>query len=113
MPPKKQLSTNQIEIMRGGVAAGLRWDEAAMRSQARPREVKLGPMPPSYAPSLALALAPDGRLLAVGRGERIVIHDTSATNFPVVASFGAHPEAVRALAGTRTACGWPAALTGS
>ncbi len=98
MPPKKQLSTNQIEIMREWIADGLRWDEAAIRSEGRRPEAKLRPMPPSYVPSLALALAPDGRLLAVGRGERVVIHDTSATNFPVVASFGAHSEAVRALA---------------
>jgi WD40 repeat protein len=98
MPPKKQLSTNQIEIVRRWIAEGVKWDEAAMRGEKPVREVKLEPLPPGRAPVVALALAPDGRLLAIGRGQRILVHDTLATNFPVVADFEAHRDAVRALA---------------
>ena len=98
MPPKKQLSTNQIEIVRRWIAEGMKWDEAALRGEKRVREVKLESLPSGHAPALAVALAPDGRLLAIGRGQRIVVHDTLATNFPVVADFEAHRDAVRALA---------------
>ena len=98
MPPKKQLSTNQIEIVRRWIADGVKWDEAAMRGEKPVREVKLESLPPGRAPVVALALAPDGRLLAIGRGQRIVVHDTLATNFPVVADFAAHRDVVRALA---------------
>ncbi len=97
MPPKKQLSTNQIEIVRRWIAEGVKWDEAAMRGEKPVREVKLESLPPGRAPVVTLALAPDGRLLAIGRGQRIVVHDTQATNFPVVADFEAHRDAVRAL----------------
>ena len=98
MPPKKQLSTNQIEIVRRWIAEGVKWDEAAMRGEKPVREVKLEALPPGHAPVVTLALAPDGRLLAIGRGQRIVVHDTLVTNFPVVADFEAHRDAVRALA---------------
>ncbi len=98
MPPKKQLSTNQIEIVRRWIAEGAKWDEAALRGEKRVREVKFESLPAKYAPSVAVALAPDGRLLALGRGARIVVHDTLATNFPVVADFEAHRDVVRALA---------------
>jgi len=98
MPPKKQLSTNQIDLVRRWIMEGAKWDEAALRGERRIREPKLESLPATYTPSLAVALAPDGRLLAVGRGQRIVVHDTLATNFPVVADFEAHRDVVRALA---------------
>src|SRR6185503_1481441 len=98
MPPKKQLTTNQIEIVRRWIAGGLKWDEAAWRGEPRARDVKLESLPPGHTPTLALALAADGRLLAVGRGNRIVVYDTLGTNFPVIADFSAHRDEVRALA---------------
>ncbi len=98
MPPKKQLSTNQIEIVRRWIAEGVKWDDAALRGEKRVREVTLEALPPGRAPVVTLALALDGRLLAIGRGQRIVVHDTLATNFPVVADFEAHRDSVRALA---------------
>lgn len=98
MPPKKQLSTNQIETVRRWIADGLKWDEASLQGRRPPREVVLETPPAIHQPTLALALAPDGRLLALGRGQRIVIHDTLATNLPVIADFEAHRDVVRALA---------------
>jgi len=98
MPPKKQLATNQIELVRRWIVGGLKWDEAALRGEARARDVKLEALPPGHAPTLALALAADGRWLAAGRGNRIVVYDTLKTNFPVVADFEAHRDEVRALA---------------
>jgi WD40 repeat protein len=47
---------------------------------------------------LAITLSPDGEKLAVGRGGSVVIHDASQTNFPVLAQFEAHRDAVQALA---------------
>lgn len=98
MPPQQQLAASEIEVIRRWIAQEMPWNEAALRGQTRFREVVLESLPPGYQPCLALALAPDGRMLAVGRGHRIVLHDTSLTNFPVVTSFAAHRDAVRALA---------------
>ncbi|HEY0552407.1 MAG TPA: c-type cytochrome domain-containing protein, partial [Verrucomicrobiae bacterium] len=98
MPPKKQLSTNQIELMRRWIAAGAAWDENALAKASAPREVSLGSLPASYQPVFALALSPDGQRLAIGRGNRLLIHDISATNFPVGAEVEAHRDAVRSLA---------------
>jgi mono/diheme cytochrome c family protein len=98
MPPKKQLSTNQIELMRRWVAAGAPWDENALAKAAAPREVSLGSLPASYQPVFALALSPDGQRLAIGRGNRILIHELSATNFPISAEVEAHRDVVRSLA---------------
>src|SRR5436190_5271487 len=47
---------------------------------------------------MALAVSPDGKRLAVGRGGSVVVHDASQTNFPVLAQIEAHRAAVQALA---------------
>jgi mono/diheme cytochrome c family protein len=98
MPPKKQLSPSQIQLMRRWVAAGAPWDEAALAKRSAPRAVTLGDLPPSYRPALALALSPDDKRMAVARGSQLVIHDLSATNFPALAERTAHRDAVRSLA---------------
>lgn len=98
MPPKKQLSTNQIELMRRWIAAGAPWDETALAKASASREVSLGSLPASYQPVLALALSSDGQRLAIGRGNRILIHDMSATNFPISTEVEAHRDLVRSLA---------------
>src|SRR6185436_12513862 len=87
MPPKKQLSTNQIALVRKWIAVGAPWDEVALAKASAPREVKLGELPASYRPVLALALSPDGTRLAIGRGNQVIIHDVAVTNFPVLATF--------------------------
>src|SRR5687767_7110133 len=98
MPPKKQLSTNQIEVFAKWIAAGVPWDEAALAKASAPREVKVGELPKSYRPSMAVGLSPDGNKLVFARGTQIVLHDLAATNFPQVAVVTAHKDAVKALA---------------
>src|SRR5438067_4255210 len=67
MPPKKQLSTNQIALLRDWIIAGAPWDTEALAKASAPRIVKFEPMAPSYHPVMALALSPDAKRLAVGR----------------------------------------------
>jgi mono/diheme cytochrome c family protein len=98
MPPKKQLSTNQMELMRRWVAAGAPWNETALARAAAPREVKIEDLPPSYQAVLALALTAEGNRLAIGRGGRISIHDATTTNLAVLTEYDAHRDAVRSLA---------------
>ncbi|HMJ65237.1 MAG TPA: DUF1553 domain-containing protein, partial [Candidatus Binatia bacterium] len=98
MPPKKQLSTNQIQLMRKWVAAGLPWDAQALAKAAAPRTVNVGELPQSYQPVFALALSPDDKRLAVGHANRLLIYDVSGTNFSVLAEREADRDALRALA---------------
>jgi WD40 repeat protein/mono/diheme cytochrome c family protein len=98
MPPKKQLNTNQIDLVRRWILAGAPWDEATLAKASAPRNVNLGAAPVSYQPVFALALSADGRRLAVGRGNRIAVHDLAATNFPVLVERAAHDDVVRSLA---------------
>ena len=98
MPPKKQLSTNETELVRRWIAQGAPWDEAALKRAAAPREVVLGPLPRAYQPVFALALSPDDEQLAAGHGNHIVIHETAGTNLPVRLEVEAHRDVVRSLA---------------
>jgi WD40 repeat protein len=97
MPPKKQLSTNQIAVLTKWITAGAPWDSAALAEAAAPRTVKLGELPKSLQPNFAIAMSPDGKRLAFSRGNRILLHDLG-TNFPLVASVEAHSDLVRSLA---------------
>ena len=98
MPPKKQLTDEQIKIIRDWIKGGLVWNEAALEEEDAIAPVQLAALPPSYQPVFAVALSPEGGKLAVGRGGWVVIHDASATDFPVLAQFEAHREAVQSLA---------------
>lgn len=97
MPPEGQLSEEKINVLKSWIQQGFAWDEAVLlESNARP--VELAPLPPSYQPVLALALSPDAKRLAVGRGGMIVVHDAETTGFPVMQQLSAHRDAVQALA---------------
>ncbi|MBL9212030.1 MAG: DUF1549 domain-containing protein [Opitutaceae bacterium] len=97
MPPERQLSEPQMQLLQDWIRGGLPWDEAALLEDDT-RPVALAPLPASYRPVLALALSPDASRLAVGRGGTIVIHDTSVSDFPVLRQADAHRDAVLALA---------------
>ena len=73
MPPKKQLADAQIKWIREWIAGGLVWDAAAL-AEEEPAVgfVNLEVLPASYQPVTALAISPDGKKLAVGRGGTIV-----------------------------------------
>ncbi|PYK58857.1 MAG: hypothetical protein DME21_14780, partial [Verrucomicrobia bacterium] len=99
MPPKKQLTDAQIKAIRDWIKGGLVWDAQALADdETNVAPVELAALPASYQPVMALALSPDAKRLAVGRGGSIVVHDASQTNFPVLAQLEAHRDAVQALA---------------
>src|SRR5881396_849929 len=99
MPPKKQLTDAQIKVLRDWIKGGLVWDAKALTDDgANVAPVELAALPASYQPVMALALSPDGKRLAVGRGGSVVVHDASQTNFPVLALLKAHRDALQALA---------------
>jgi len=79
MPPKKQLASENIEVIRNWIAAGARWDATVFDEPPVPRKVSLKPVPGSYHPVLALALSPDAKQLAAGKGNRLFLFDLNAT----------------------------------
>jgi len=102
MPPKKQLSEKAIATLRQWIDAGAKWDAKALAENVSDTTpIQLGVMPGSYKPVLALALSPDEKRLAVGRANRIYIHDRSQTNYPVVAQLEGHRDAVQSLTWSR------------
>jgi mono/diheme cytochrome c family protein len=99
MPPKKQLLDRQIATLRAWVDAGAAWDEKVLNATtdlAIPAD--FGPLPTAYQPVLAVALSPDEKTLALGRGGRIYVHDVSQTERPLVKELDAHRDAVQSLA---------------
>lgn len=98
MPPRKQLTTNEILTLHRWVASGAAWDAATLARLAAPREVTFESPPTAYHPVLALAADPEARRVAFGRGSRLVIQDLSATNRPVLVEVEAHRDAVRSVA---------------
>ncbi|MCI0746361.1 MAG: DUF1553 domain-containing protein [Verrucomicrobia subdivision 3 bacterium] len=98
MPPKKQLSTNQIQLVRRWIGAGAWWDATALAQADAPRSVTVEDLPDTYQPVFAMAMSPDENQLAVGRGNKIFVYDLSTTNFALTAEIAAHRDAVRALA---------------
>jgi hypothetical protein len=99
MPPKKQLSGPQIDLLKRWIHDGAKWDAAALVRQASPaRAVAVAAPPASYHPILALALSPDSTRLAVGCGGEVVIYDVSSTNLNVVARASAHADPVQSIA---------------
>lgn len=99
MPPKKQLADAQIRTLHTWVEQGAAWDEAVLlQAEGALRPAELSPLPAAYQPVLALALAPDGRRLAIGRGGEIFIHDATETGFPLLTRIDAHRDAVQSLA---------------
>jgi WD40 repeat protein len=92
MPPKKQLTDSQRKVLRDWIAAGARWDDAAL---AEPTIV-LGNLPANYQPTFALALA--GEQAAFARGGRIWVYTVGATNSTLRSEMQGHSDAVQALA---------------
>ena len=99
MPPKKQMTDEQIGELAGWLRAGAPWAEAgAGTGEPAPRPVALGPLPTGYRPVMALAVSPDGRQLAAGCGPEVAVFDLSG-ELPVVrARARAHLDAVQSLA---------------
>jgi len=99
MPPKKQMPEKQINLLKAWVNAGAPWDDAALRKfgELTPAD-KLTALPASHTPAAAMALSADGKRLAVGRGNRVLIRDVTAKDAPVVATLEGHKDVVQSLA---------------
>lgn len=98
MPPKKQLSSQQVEVLRRWVAAGLPWDGGTLARVNAPRGVVLEPLPLSYHPVQALAFDPDTKRVAWARGTELLVHDLASTNQPLLLRTNAHSDVVRSVA---------------
>jgi WD40 repeat protein len=99
MPPKKQLSATQIDLLARWVKEGATWDAASLVDQpSPPRAVSLAPPPPSYRPVLAMALSPDATRLAVGCGNEVVLYDVAGKEPAFVARASGHPDPVQSVA---------------
>ena len=97
MPPKDQLSPRAIAALEAWVNDGAPWDAEALKDRPSPKIEQLAQLPASYAPALALAMSTDGKRLAVGRANRVVVHDLENKN-DVLATLQGHRDAVQALA---------------
>ncbi|MCB1231354.1 MAG: hypothetical protein KDN19_13865 [Verrucomicrobiae bacterium] len=74
MPPKGQLDPDEIAALENWIDEGLPWDEAAwerLQLSVFEEPVNLTALPASYRPIFGVALSPDGKTLAAGRGNRI------------------------------------------
>ena len=102
MPPKGQLSDEQIADIRTWIDAGAGWDADALKAKTELlAHDALRSLPGSYRPVLALALSSDGKRLAVGRGNQVYLHDASTNSFPLVETLSGHKDAVQSLAWSR------------
>ncbi len=99
MPPKRQLLDRQITTLRAWVEAGAGWDLDTLNAVTT---VELpddfGPLPTGYEPTFAIALSPDEKTLAIGRGSRVFIHDLARKDRPAVQELSGHRDAVQSLA---------------
>lgn len=101
MPPKKQLSSDQIGLFAAWIEAGAPWDESVVRGgESVPRPVSLGPLPAGYHPVMAMALSPDGSRLAVGSGAELSVFDITADGAVLRARGRAHLDPVQSIAWT-------------
>lgn len=99
MPPKKQLSPEQIRLLRAWVQEGATWDDAALAAPVVPElPVNLHALPASYRPVLSLALSADAKRLAVGWGNRVTLYDVEATKPKIVGQLTGPRDAVQSLA---------------
>lgn len=107
MPPKGQLDPREIAAIEKWIDAGAPWDSERWAKLNLPErtEVTTAPMPVGYAPILAVALSPDRKTLAVGRGGsiewyRIVPAEkdkTPAFQLQHTGTSAAHDDAVQSL----------------
>jgi len=119
MPPKKQLTDAEIAAVADWIKAGAKWDEKALQTLPATRELKWQPLPSRYHPIAGLAVSPDGKKLAVGRGTNLDLYelgDKALTNkttlkagLDVVQSVTWHPQGDAVLTGGfRRAVVWDA-----
>jgi WD40 repeat protein len=100
MPPKGQLTPAEIDALKAWITAGAEWDEATLTAPkiATTRPIDLRPLPTDYRPVLSLAISPDQKRLAAGRGDRVLVFDITKKERPIVAQFATPNDLVQSLA---------------
>jgi WD40 repeat protein len=97
MPPKKQLTQQQIAAVRIWLEAGMPWNASVMSQPPRTKPVALKPLPKSVQTVLAIAFSPDGNTLAVARGNTVELRDAKTERFPVKRTLEIEADTVASL----------------
>jgi WD40 repeat protein/mono/diheme cytochrome c family protein len=100
MPPKKQLAPAQIDLLKQWIKDGAKWDAAtlaAVEAPAAPRKVSLEALPGTYHPVLALALSPDGKRLAAGCANRLLLYEVADTKLTLSKEATGHPDPIQSI----------------
>ena len=99
MPPKKQLSDNHIATLSQWITAGAEWlpEELVVRNQSVDVS-ELGNLPEGYRPVFALAPSPDGKKLAAGHGNQLIIHSVAEKEAKRLAKLDGHRDVVQSIA---------------
>ena len=104
MPPKKQLSVEQVGVLAEWLRGGAPWDAEALAGDAAStsdpviRQVALAPLPDGYRPVMAMALSPDGRRLAAGSGSEVMMFDVTPEALVLRSKARGHLDAVQSMA---------------
>ncbi len=100
MPPKKQLADKEIMLLTAWIEKGAEWNTKVLMFRPEPKlvPVKLGKLPVGFTPALSLAVSPDGKWLAAGKGSEIWIHDLQKKDTPVLKKLSGHTDVVQSLA---------------
>lgn len=99
MPPKKQLSDEQIAALGQWIDAGAEWLPSELVIEANLiAPDTLGQLPDDYQPVFALALSPDDKQLAAGHGNLVTVHNLTEKDKPATAKLTGHLDAIQSMA---------------
>lgn len=98
MPPKKQLSGEQIEVFAAWIRDSAPWNAAALEEESAPRPVSLAALPRDFHPVMAMALSSDGTRLAAGCGNEVLLFASGPAALVLKARSRAHLDAVQSMA---------------
>jgi WD40 repeat protein len=102
MPPKGQLTPDEIALLKSWIDAGAIWDEAVLTApklvSSTTRPIPLRPLPATYHPVLAIALSSDQKRLAMSRGDHILVFDLSRKDRPLTLELVTPNDVVQSLA---------------
>lgn len=95
MPPKKQLSDDEIEAVKDWIKGGATWDKAVL-SKVVLKEVKWGTLAGEHHPVAAVAAS--DKYFAAGRGNRIVLYEPADKEPKKLLELKGHRDVVQSLA---------------
>ena len=98
MPPKQQLSDDEINILSQWILDGPTWITSELDIENRiVASSELGDLPNDYRPVFALTLSPDDQQLAAAYGNRVVVNNLS-TKTLLRKKLNGHKDAVQSIA---------------